>query len=76
VYILDSWSLKVVDCIQPALDSFTVLKRGRVNKNKELELMDKQSRSYKINLQYLFEESHLDVGNWLSNPGKAAKLLV
>lgn len=37
--------------------------------------MDRQSKTYRINLAHLFEETHLDVGNWLSNPAKAAKLL-
>lgn len=37
--------------------------------------MDKQSKTYRLNLSSLFEETHLDVGNWLNNPAKAHKLL-
>lgn len=37
--------------------------------------MDKQSKTYRINLSNLFEETHLDVGNWLNNPAKAYKIL-
>jgi len=36
IYIIDSWSLKVIDTLQPQMDSFSILKKGRINKNLEL----------------------------------------
>lgn len=32
IYIIDSWSLKVIDSIEPQMDSFSILKKGKVNK--------------------------------------------
>lgn len=76
IYIIDSWSLKVVDTLQPQMDSFSILKKGRINKNLELELMDRQSKCYRINLAPLFQEAHLDVGSWVSNCSKVTRELL
>ena len=53
VYVIDCWTMKVLDYIEPAMDSFSLLKRGRINAEKELELMDRQSKSYRIKIDYL-----------------------
>ena len=68
--------MKVLDHLEPSMDSFSMLKKGRVNGDKELELMDKQSKSYRLKIDYLFSELHLDVGGWISNHQKAYRLLI
>lgn len=30
VYIVDSWTMKIVDQLHPQMDSFSILKKGRV----------------------------------------------
>lgn len=30
VYIIDSWTMKIVDTYQPKMDSFSILKKGRI----------------------------------------------
>ena len=37
--------------------------------------MDRNSKSYRIDIKELFSEVHLDVGSWISNPTKCSKLL-
>lgn len=37
--------------------------------------MDKQSKTYRLNISHIFEEINLDVGGWVSNPAKAGKKL-
>lgn len=37
--------------------------------------MDAQTNSYRVKIEGLFEETHLDVGGWISNLSKAQKYL-
>lgn len=51
VYIVDSWTMRVVDSLTPTMESYSKIKKGVVNQEQELVLMDRQSKSYRINIK-------------------------
>ena len=46
--------MKVIDNLQPKMDSFSILKKGRITAKMDLELMDRQSKVYRTNIAALF----------------------